>query len=297
LNRIIAQQRPAIIHTHNARGNILGRLAAAWRHVPCVAHIHGAEGPAGKWWYGPSHRWLARYGPVITCSQRQAEAYYQATGVRARVLYNGVDLARFDRADDGSAFRAELGLSEGEDLVTTVGGLWHVKNPLCLLRAARRVLRDMPATHFVFAGRGPLQEELASNAAEWGIADRVHLLGPRDDVPAILAATSVFAFPSLHEGLPLALMEAMAAGKPVVATDVVGNNELVVPEETGFLAPSDDDAKLAESILTLLRDRALATAMGQRGRRRIEAGFTLEQMGQAIAALYHELLPPAGTSP
>jgi glycosyltransferase involved in cell wall biosynthesis len=151
------------------------------------------------------------------------------------------------------------------------------------------VARKVPEAIFVIAGDGPLRSKLERFAADEGIASKTRFLGIRDDVPVVLAALDVFALTSLWEGLPLTVMEAMAAAKPVVATAVNGVPELVEDGVTGFLAPPQGVEQLAVHVTRLLKDSALAEQMGRAGRQRIETRFTVEHMVTQLADLYRRL--------
>ena len=165
-----------------------------------------------------------------------------------------------------------------------------VKGPGVLLEAAVRVIAYEPKAKFVLIGTGPLRQELEARAGALSLRDRVLFLGARQDVPNLLIRMEMLVAPSFAEGFSNAVLESMAAGLPVVATDVGGNREAIIDGETGFLAPSHDPSALADRILRLLADRSLAKRMGRAGRRRIEAHFTLERMVVETECFYERLL-------
>ena len=150
------------------------------------------------------------------------------------------------------------------------------------------VVKEFPDATCFFAGRGELLGQLKAEAAELGIEENVKFLGLRQDVPELLQELDIFVLPSLSEGLPLSVLEAMAAGKPVVATDVGGIREAVIDEHTGFLVPAEDPQALSEKILCLLRDRELASRFGEAGRKRVEQVFSLKTMIKGYEELYDE---------
>jgi glycosyltransferase involved in cell wall biosynthesis len=142
----------------------------------------------------------------------------------------------------------------------------------------------------MFAGRGQLESELNGGVKGVGLDKRVHFLGLRQDIPRILALLDVFVLPSLSEGLSMAILEAMMAGKPVIATGVGGNPEIVLDGETGFLVPAKDSQALAASLIKLLKNPQMAIQFGENGRRRAERQFSLHTMVSAYQSLYDQCL-------
>ncbi|HWN81823.1 MAG TPA: glycosyltransferase family 4 protein, partial [Candidatus Udaeobacter sp.] len=214
---------------------------------------------------------------------------------RIRVIPNGIDVeAMAAGAPERDRMRNLLGVPVACSLILTVANLREPKGLDVLVATAERLAAARPAPLFVWliAGTGPLAGDLAQDLARRGLAERVRLIGFRADIPALLAACDLFCLTSRREGVPISIVEAMAAGKAVVATDVGGTRELVLTGETGLLAPSGDDQALAEALLRLLGDRALAAAFGRAGQERARAHFTVERAARDIAAVYTELLAP-----
>jgi glycosyltransferase involved in cell wall biosynthesis len=171
-----------------------------------------------------------------------------------------------------------------------VGNLYPVKGHAHLLRAMPAVVAGRPDAHLVVLGRGALHDPLLAEAATLGLSDRVHLLGHREDVARWVAAIDVFVLPSLSEGLPLSLLEAMAAGRPVVVTAVGGVPEVVQDAVTGFVVPPASPGALASRILALLRDTALSAVMGAAGQTRVRERFSVERMAGDYRAMYRTVL-------
>jgi glycosyltransferase involved in cell wall biosynthesis len=209
---------------------------------------------------------------------------------RVQVIYNGVDEAPETDLAKTSQYKRDLGLSEDELVVGVVGNLYPVKGHTYLLDAVPQVLKTCPKTTFLLIGRGELEVPLKTKVKTLGIEEKVRFLGLRHDVPKLLAIMDVFAMPSLSEGLSIALLEAMAAGKPVVVTRVGGNPELVVEGQTGYLVPAGDAQSLAEAILALLGDSNRAKMFGMRAKHIVKERLTVAHMADQYLKLYQQAI-------
>jgi glycosyltransferase involved in cell wall biosynthesis len=194
-----------------------------------------------------------------------------------------------------AAVRSGLGLGARDRVVLTVGRLAEQKGHRSLCRAVPAILERVPNARFLWAGDGPLEGELRALACRLGVDETVRFLGRRDDVPDLLGAADLFVLPSLFEGLPLAVLEAMAAGLPVVATRAGGTAEVVDDGVTGHLVPAGDVAALADAVADLLRHPARARAWGRAGRARFEREFHAGRMARETAEVYRGLLDAART--
>jgi len=204
-------------------------------------------------------------------------------------IKNGVNIKRFQQHGDKKTLCAQLGINEHANLVLAVGRLGEEKGHRYLIEAVATVMAVHPNTHFLFAGEGELRNELEALAQKTGCLKNIHFLGSRNDVPALLAAADLFVLPSLREGLSIALLEAMAAGKPIVATDVAGSNE-VLNSETGFIVPPHDSPSLAEKIGQILGNPAKANALGQAAKKHVITNYSAENQVAQYLGLYHRLL-------
>ncbi len=187
---------------------------------------------------------------------------------KIKVVHNGIRLARFSRQTDPE-LRRELTQGSGRPIVLTPARLHSQKGHIYLLQAAALV----PDALFVLAGEGPERRSLEDVAKGLGLETRVRFLGQREDIPDLLACCDVFVLPSLYEGLPLSVLEAMAAGKPVVATRIGGTAEAVVHGVTGMLVPPENPRELAAAIRTLLADSSLLPVLPKRAEPALRNGF------------------------
>jgi glycosyltransferase involved in cell wall biosynthesis len=301
IRRLARERSVRIVHTHGGVAGVFGRLAVLGLPVRTVHTLHGIH-----YLHHPdalvrlpgalADRVLARFTDRIICVSEADRVRGAAAGVvpedRGRVVVNGVDVASLEeaaaRAPGREATRASLGLASGDVAVGCVARLHRQKGLPHLIAAIARLSGHEPPVRALLVGTGPEADALRALAHPLG--DRVLFLGDRADVAALLSAFDVFCLPSLWEGLPLALLEAMALGLPVVATAVDGILEVVGHEREGLLAASGDDAALAAALSRLARDPALARTLGEAGRRRVRERFTAQAMVEATARVYAELL-------
>ena len=193
------------------------------------------------------------------------------------------------------AARRALNLDPDQPVVITVGRMVRMKGHGYLVEAIPHLVGRFPRLAVVVLGDGPLRADLAARAADLGVQNNLHLPGRRTDARMLLDAADVFVLPSRHEGMPLAAIEAMDAGLPVVATRVIGTEEVVVDAETGRLVVAEDPHALAAALADLLADPGLRTAYGRAGRRRYLEHFTLERMAERTAAVYERVLRQTGS--
>lgn len=294
LCRELRRFQPKIVQTFLFHANIVGRLAARMGGVPiCVSGIRVAE---------KRSRWPLRLDRLtnrlvrtnVCVSQGVADYSAQVAGLsrdKIVVIPNGVDFKLF--AEALPLEPADLGLPAGAVPVLFVGRLDPQKGLIHLVEAARQLVPQRPALHFLLVGEGPEREALTRSISEAGLTGRMHLLGWRGDVPRLLRSACCLVLPSLWEGMPNVVLEAMAAALPVVATRVEGIAELVIPDQTGWLVEPGQAPPLAEAIETLLGDPVLANAMGLQGQSRAKAAFSWEKAVADYESLYGRLVTEA----
>lgn len=204
---------------------------------------------------------------------------------------NGVDVRRYNvSAFDKEMFSRQLGITSGVRLIVTVGRLTEQKGHCYLITAAATVVSRYPDAHFLFVGDGELKGALQAQVDDLDVSEHVHFLGVRSDVPDILAVADLFVLASLWEGLSIALLEAMASGKPIVATAVSGTTQVMTHGETGLIIPPGDARALADAISQLLSDPLLGQTMAQAARNHVEIYFSAQKQADEYLALYHFLL-------
>lgn len=289
-----------IIHAHGSKAQVLGLLAGRLAGVPVrLAHVHGwafqdpvhAMSPRTQMAFlRTTFRWATRIIAVSHSNVQTGLAHGIGRRSQYVVIEPPVEFGRFARPpSDPTMVRRRLGLGPSDRVIGSVMRLASQKAPLDFVEAAARVRARMPEAKFVIVGDGPLLADVRAAVAQRSLQGAVLLLGYRRDVPALLSAFDVFALSSLWEGLPIVYLEAMAAGKPVVGTDVDGASEAVEDGVTGILVPPRDPMALGDAILQVAADPDLAQRMGAAGRRRASA-FDVKGMVARAHELYVKLL-------
>ena len=290
--RWLARHGPDLLHIHAGVGWEGHGLAVAGRDAGVARLVRTEHLPDVI--TDPQQREAHTAGlalvDAVICVSSGAAASFEQTGIpgfRPTVIRNGVPPARPSRGPQ--ATRALVGLTPERRVLLTTARLTPQKGLATLLDAMPAVLDRHPEAVLLLAGDGPLETALRTQIDRLGLAGAVRLLGRRSDVPDLMAASDLFVLPSLFEGLPLAVLEAMAAGLPVVATAVGGTDEAVVDEVTGRLVRPGDAAALATAITACLSDPAMASAFGAAARARFRTVFTARRMANETAALYSSL--------
>ena len=288
-----------ILHAHMFHANLLASLVGWIANVPVViATRHTVEmGGAAREWVNCVT--VALCDAMVVVSNQVHEVQLRQPWIdptKLVVIPNGVpvETATCCSPESTQALRQEWGIDADVLVVGTVARLGPEKGHAYLLEAVAEVLKQVLQTRLLLVGDGPMRSQLEDRAKALGVADSIVFAGLRHDVQTILSLFDLFVLPSLWEGLPMAVLEAMAAGLPVVATAVGGTPEVVVDGVTGLLVPPRDPHALAEAILRLLRDPDLRKRMGGAGRERVAAHFSVEQMVQRTEKLYEHLLAEKG---
>ncbi|HJW91866.1 MAG TPA: exopolysaccharide biosynthesis polyprenyl glycosylphosphotransferase [Anaerolineales bacterium] len=306
IRRIMLQGEYDIVHTHSSVAGVVGRLAAISAGIPVIIHhVHGwglHDGmPAWtRWLYLALERFCARFTDrIITVSGpdiKKGQSQIIGDTEKFSLIYNGIDLEKFRQVVDAQQLRAELGLAQDTKLVGMIGRLDEQKNPIDFIKAAAIASRSYQKVQFLIIGDGSLRPECERLIADLNLEDKVFLLGYSDDVARILPILSLTAMSSLWEGLPLAFLEAMSAGKPIVANDIDGASDVVVNGETGFLVTPHKPEEMADRMLTLLTNETLSNRMAKVAQQR-SSEYSLEKMVGKVEVLYKELHSTAQPNP
>lgn len=297
LARLLRRERVDLLHAHQYTPFFYA-LTARWlgRRIPVLFTEHGRHFPD----YPRRKRILAnrlllsRRDRVAAVGESVRQAVIANEGIAAErvgVIYNGIDLDAFAKgSQDRDGARREMGVDPDDLVVIQVARLDYLKDHLTAIRALERVAAQCPQVRLVLVGEGPEREKIEADVCQRRLCSHVRFLGLRSDVARLVPAADVFLLTSISEGIPLTLIEAMAAGLPVVSTRVGGIGEIVVEGQTGLLAPSGDDGELAEHIVSLAADAERRHHLGQAGRKRAHALFSEEQMHTSYRGLYEEIL-------
>jgi glycosyltransferase involved in cell wall biosynthesis len=296
LTQLLRDRKIDVLHTHKYKDGVLGTIAAkraGVRHL--VRTMHGMAEPMVGWnrlksrLYHALDRWMLRRSAdlIIAVSRRMAEELRES-GFRPTMvtcIHNGLDVSQVRAARTREEVRRELGIGSDVLLIGTAGRLSPVKGQAGLLRAAARILETDQA-RFLIVGEGPLGSQLLSLAQALSIDHACHFIGPRSDVFDFMAAMDIFVLPSLSEGIPMALLEAMTLGTPVVAASVGGIPEVIQHRVNGLLVPAGDDQALADACVELARDPGWAHTLGAAASRTIAEGFSHDRSGEALLFAY-----------
>jgi glycosyltransferase involved in cell wall biosynthesis len=309
LYRLFRREKPAIVHTHTPKPGLLGRLAARLARVPIIVntihgyHFHSGMSPRKVRLYVLVERFAAR-GTHMSLSQSKEDvdtaiAEKISPPERIQHLGNGIDLGRFNpgAASERSETRARLGIPEGYSVIGFVGRLKKGKGLLDLFAAAELVSKHNPNIRFLVIGgtdEGKSDAITPEDAKRYQVGDTIDFLGPREDLPDLLAAMDVFVLPSYIEGFPRSAMEACAMGLPAVLTDIRGCREVVTDGDNGRLVPPGDPEALAQAIVELIEDPAMARRMGRRGLEIAHERFDERIVFRQVASTYEELLKGKG---
>jgi glycosyltransferase involved in cell wall biosynthesis len=309
--QFLRKSKPDIVHTHTSKAGMLGRLAAWMARVPIIIHT-----PHGHVFYGHFGKSLSRIflqmekllGRIthhhIALTQEECNDYLRlkvSQASKTTVIHSGVDLQRFSKgAKQRTRKREELGISPDSLVIGYVGWLIPIKGATHLVSAMARVAEKYPKSLLILVGKGDDKGEeeikLKKQVERAGLADKIRFLGWRSDVDEIMGCFDIFVLPSLNEGMGRVLVEAMAAGLPIVASRVGGIPDLVKDGQNGLLAPPADAIALGNGIAALLEDKKIRKRMGQVGKKMCRQ-YSTEAMVTPIDNLYRELLEECSHRP
>lgn len=257
-------------------------------HLPRFRWLLGFK----RWAHSQLYRWTARWvNGMIVVSEDVKKAIHEYAGAlhgKVSVIPNSVDIKRYNQEIDREAVRKELGLSPGHQVFAVVATFKKQKGHRYLIEAAASLISQFPDIRLLLIGDGELRDELKAQTKALGLNEHVHFLGLRTDVPKLLGASDYFVLPSLWEGLPVSLIEAMACGLPVIATQVSGTKDVMIHNQTGLMVPPGEVEALKDAMLQFLANQELAQKMGEVARKRVTESFSAEQQANAYLSIYQK---------
>ncbi|MGP6146534.1 glycosyltransferase family 4 protein [Jeotgalibaca sp. A122] len=294
IKQIMADEKYALVHCHSPIGGVLARLAARGQDSKVIYTAHGFHffkgGPLSSWLiYYPVERWLSRFTDVLITINKQDLKRAKNFNMKNLAFIPGVglDTQKFDIPEiDTKQKREELGLKTSDFVVLSVGELTKRKNHQVIIKAIHEIAHD--DIHYLICGRGPEKQNLEKLIAELGLSKQVHLLGYRTDIEELNQISDVFAFPSRREGLGIAALEAMAAGLPILTSDVQGIPDYSVTGVTGYLYGPDDVAGYKEGITTLYDNRQLAREIGLNNKEAVKK-YDIKNVNVIMNTIYSEI--------
>lgn len=309
LARWLRYDRSDLVHTHSGKAGFLGRLAARRAGVPVVVHtIHGPsfgpfQGALANSIYRTAERLAGRRTDHFVVVAEAMQRLYLAAGIgrpeQYTKIFSGFDLGPFLAARNDPDFRRRLGFSEDDFVVGKIARLFKLKGHDDLLSIAPSLVRKCPKLKLLFVGDGAWRRRLERDFDEAGLGNHTQFVGlvPPEAVPQYVGVMDVLVHLSRREGLPRALPQAMAAGKPVVAYDCDGAGEVCIEGETGFLVRTGDRSSLAHRLFELANNPSMRESLGQRGREMAKNRFSVERMVAELYGLYSRLLSRRGGPP
>lgn len=295
--RVMRGHRPDIVHVNGFKENLLGGIAARIAGVRAVVRTHHGKGMIGaSVKYNTIERINGRlFTDAAIAVSHDLKRHLVDFGLgkeKIAVIHNGIDLRPSLGEDKIESLRRDLKIEKGEKIVGTVGRLVPVKDHKTFIASAKLILENEPCTGFVIVGDGPLRSGLERQAREAGVDSRVRFTGFRSDAPELLHLFDVFALTSIHEGIPMALLEAMALGKPIVATWVGGVTEVVADKRSGLLVEPENPRSFADACIRVLRDGNFSKSLSEHAAATVKEKFTLAASVSLTQELYRRAIRP-----
>jgi len=289
LMSLIKQEKPHIIHLHSRRGaDVLGGLSGRFTSTRCLL-TRRVDNPESRLWVALKY---SLFDHIITISKgiRNVLVSQGVPMEKITCIPSAVDVERYSAPCDEAWFRREFALDEREWTCGVAAQFIDRKGHRYLLQAIPRILREQPHTRFLLFGKGPLEDKLRTMCRDLGIGEKVVFAGYRDDLDRIIGCLDLLIHPALMEGLGVSLLQAAAAGVPIVAAGVGGIPEIVRDGVNGYLIPPSDESAIADAVLRIIADRDLASRLGQSGRKIAARDFSMESMVQGNLKVYREMM-------
>jgi len=289
--RLMKEQQIEILQTTLFYADVIGAYAAYLANVPVVISWEAVTGPFAfhhYWSYKLAARKIDRIVAVSEDIRKRVIRERNLAADKVVTIHYGVDLKKF-APEDQMLKKTDIGVVEEHTVLGTVARFDYPKGHKHLIAAAPAIIKQYPNVRFVFVGDGPLRQDVEQQIKQLGLEEYFVLLGFRRDVKQLLGLFDLFILPSLSEGLPNAVLEAMACSNPVVASAVNGVVEVVMDGETGFLIPPGNPERIAEAVVAMLKSPEQMRQMGIKGRERVATAFSVEQQIGKFVALYETL--------
>jgi glycosyltransferase involved in cell wall biosynthesis len=296
---LLEREKIDILHTHGGVAGFYGRWAAHKSRTPVVIHtLHGIHylhyrNILLKRTFILLERIFSSFTDAVIlvseADRNRALAFKLAPFSKINVINNGIDFLKDTELNNPEEKRKELGIGISHPLVGTVARLHRQKGLIYLIKAAKKIHQAVPEVMILIVGGGPLRRKLEKTAIKEGLGNFIVLTGEREDAAELLSIFDVFVLPSLWEGLPYVLMEASSLGKPIVATDVEGVNEIIEDGKTGMLVPPRNSKNLAEAVIRLLDEKNFASKLGESAKKLIPPRYRLSKMVEDTQNLYLKL--------
>jgi len=306
LEKLLREQKPDIVHTHSGKAGILGRLAAKRAGVPIIIHhIHGPsfgpfQGALANFIFTAAEKYAGRVTDHFFCSAAAMTKLYLTAGIgkpeQFTRIFSGFNLDPFLKATNDFALRRQLGLDEFHFVIGKVARIFKLKGHADLLTAFAKIAPQLPEARLLLVGDGALRGDMETLAQKLGVANKVVFAGlvPPDEVSHYVGSMDCLAHLSYREALSRALPQALAAGKPVVAYDFDGADEVCYENHTGFLIRTGDTDAAAEKLLRLARDPDLRNRLGQAGKNFVKENFSIKKMVDDQYSVYQQLAAKCG---
>jgi len=303
IRRFLEEQKIDIIHTHGYKSNLYALAASFGKKVSRVATCHNwlGDDPRMKFYERLDKSFLNRFDRVIAVSDsvKQEILNHNISPKKVLTIYNGINIDRFDNQEKADSIRRKFGIDESGKVIGTVGRLSEEKGHIHLLHAAEKVLQEYPKVKFLIVGDGPLRRHLEakslqlakSGSAKAGSSESPFVFaGVRNSMPAIYSMMDIFVLPSLTEGFPMALLEAMASQRPVVATKVGAVPKIIEHGHSGLLVPPGDVKALAKAIMDLLANLQKASHLAKHAHQKVKLHFSSQRMAERYVEVYQDIV-------
>lgn len=296
LAKIIKEHKIDIVHAHHPKAHSLGLAANALAKAPIFLYTRRVIFPIRKSFFSQIKYKSRRIDKIVAVSEgvKTILVEYGIKPERIEVIHSGTDISRFNPEINSHKIRKEFNIPDDFSVVSLIGNFSYYKGHTFFLKAIPLILKEMPKTKFIITGRDTDNKELKNLVVKLDISQNTILTGFRRDIPDILAATDLSVNASLQEGFAGTIRESLAMEKPVVATNVGGNPEMVIDNQNGLLIPPENSDAIAEGVIKLLGDKEVLKKMGEEGHRIVKEKFSVEAMVAKTEKLYEQLLNKKG---